>query len=336
MILDASKMPNQRMNSGTHAIEGRRANLARSDQADDRSARSSRRSRRKPFRPRRRIQIPTQRARAWRRRAAQARRSRRGRQTCSKSPTAAAPGARWTSPCAPRFPRTRQAPPAATSRARAAGRARILPSGPSVTARLVRRPRSWRQETRHGLPMQYREIPGSYLAERARGTRPSVRGRHVAIIDKLVDRFLDVDAGADHACLLQRKAGFEDRFPLRRADLVVGELGALLELLVDDGIGQLGDGDEGLLELIVVGERIFARLLVGRDHPPYDVGVILGELLAYIEDAPGIGIAVAVEQPGALVHFVLRHHRVEAGPGVDVAADQEVAAVGVLLHEHRR
>ena len=111
--------------------------------------------------------------------------------------------------------------------------------------------------------MQYREISGVCLAERARGTRPSVCGRHVAVIDELIDRFLDVDAGADHACLLQREAGFEDRFALRRPNLVVGELGALLELLVDDGVGQLGDGDEGLLELIVVGERLFARLLVG-------------------------------------------------------------------------
>ena len=116
----------------------------------------------------------------------------------------------------------------------------------------------------------------------------------------------------------------------------MGELGALLELLVDDGIGQLGNGDEGFLELIVVGERIFARLLVGRDHPPHDIGMILGELLAHIEDAPGVGVAVAVEQPRAFVHFVLRHHRVEAGPGIDIATDQQVAAVGVLLHEHRR
>src|SRR5215831_3502394 len=178
-------------------------------------------------------------------------------------------------------------------------------------------------------------IPRGCLGYGARA-RASVRRRHVAIVDEVVDRLLDVDTGADHARLLQRKAGFEDRFALRRADLVVGELGALLELLVDDGIGQLGNGDEGFLELPVVGERIFARLLVARNHPPHDIGVILGELLAHIEDAPGVGVAVAVEQPRTLVDFVLRHHRVEAGPGIDIAADQQVATVGVLLHQHRR
>src|SRR5262245_30162504 len=109
----------------------------------------------------------------------------------------------------------------------------------------------------------------------ARGTQASVRGRHVAIVDELVDRFLDVDAGADHACLLQREAGFEDRFPLRRPDLVVGELGALLELLVDDGIGQLGNGDEGFIELTVVGKRIFARFIVGHSDTTQGVGLIV-------------------------------------------------------------
>src|SRR5262245_57472311 len=131
----------------------------------------------------------------------------------------------------------------------------------------------------------------------------SVRGRHVAIVDEVVERLLDVDARADDARLLQSEARFQDRFPLRRADRLVSELGALLELLVDDVVGELGDGDEGLLELIVVGERVFARLLVGGNHPPHDVGVILGELLAHIEDAPGIGLAVAVEQPRAVLEL---------------------------------
>src|SRR5262249_41988800 len=148
----------------------------------------------------------------------------------------------------------------------------------------------------------------------ARGTRASVRGRHVAIVDELIDRLLDVDAGADHARLLQREAGFEDRFALRRADLVVGELGALLELLVDHRAVQAGDADEVFLQLVVVRERIFARLLIGRNPPPHDVGVILGELLAHIEDAPGVGLGLAVEQPRAVLDLVLRHHRVEPRP----------------------
>src|SRR4051794_28642840 len=174
------------------------------------------------------------------------------------------------------------------------------------------------------------------VAGAPRERRASVGSRHVAIVDEIVDRLLDVDARADHARLLQGEACLEDGLPLRRADLVVSELGALLELLVDDVVRELGDGDEGLLELIVVGERIFARLLVSGNHPPHDVGVILSELLAHIEDAPGIGLAVAVEQPRAVLDLVLRHHRVKAGPGVDVATDQQVAAVGVLLHEHGR
>ena len=123
---------------------------------------------------------------------------------------------------------------------------------------------------------------------------------------------------------------------MRRANLVVSELGALLELLVDDTVRELGDGNECFLELVVVRERILSRLLITRDHAPHDVGVILGKLLAHVEDAPGISFAVAIEQPRAVVDFVLRHHRVEPRPGVDVAADQEVTAVGVLLNEHRR
>src|SRR5262249_10838083 len=34
---------------------------------------------------------------------------------------------------------------------------------------------------------------------------------HVAVVDQLVDRLLDVDVGLDHAGLLQRHAGFQDR-----------------------------------------------------------------------------------------------------------------------------
>src|SRR5262245_434899 len=150
----------------------------------------------------------------------------------------------------------------------------------------------------------------------ARGRRTLLRGRHVAIVDELVDGLLDVDAGADHTRLLQRTTRFEDRFPLRRADLVVGELGAFLELLVDDRAIQAGDADEYLLQLIVIGERIFARLLVSRNHPPHHVGVILGELLAHVEDAPRIGFVLAVKQPGAVLQLVLRPTRIAACPGV--------------------
>src|SRR4029077_21159069 len=143
-------------------------------------------------------------------------------------PTAAAPGGHWTGPCAPRFPRARQARPAAAGRAPAAARAPLLFLKLPPAPRPVRRPRSWRQKTRQSLPMEYRQCR---LAQRRPRACASVRSRHVAVIDEVVDRLLDVDARADHARLLQGDTRFQDRFPLRRTDLVVGELGALLELL---------------------------------------------------------------------------------------------------------
>ena len=63
--------------------------------------------------------------------------------------------------------------------------------------------------------------------------------------------------------------------------------------------------------------------------------MILQELLAHIEDAPGVGVGLAEEQPRAVLDFGLRHHRIEAGPGIDVAADQRGLAVG-MLQQHRR
>src|SRR6185437_5752654 len=87
----------------------------------------------------------------------------------------------------------------------------------------------------------------------------SVRQRDAAV-DQGVDRGLHVDVGLDHAGLLERETRGQDRFTLRRADLAVGQLGALLELLVHHRVRQLGCGDEDLLELVVVAERILARL----------------------------------------------------------------------------
>ena len=115
----------------------------------------------------------------------------------------------------------------------------------------------------------------------------------------------------------------------------MGELGTFLELLVHDGVIQLGDADEDFLEIGVIGERVFARLLVGRNHARHDIGMVLGKLFAHIEDAPGVGFGLAVEQPRAVLDLMLGHHRIEAGPGIDIAADQQVAAIGMLLHQHR-
>ncbi len=52
------------------------------------------------------------------------------------------------------------------------------------------------------------------------------------------------------------------------------------------------------------------------------------------EDAPGVGRLVAVEQPRAVLDLGLRHHRIEARPGVDVAANERGLAVG-MLQQHR-
>ena len=156
----------------------------------------------------------------------------------------------------------------------------------------------------------------------------------VAVVDQVIDRLLHVHAGRNDAGLLQGEAGLQDQVALRRADLVVRELRALLELLVDHCVGELGAGDEDALFLVIVGERIFARVLVDREHAPHDVGMVLEELLARIEDAPGIGLLVAIEQLGAVGDLGLRHHRVEPRPGIDVAADERGLAVR-MLQQHR-
>src|SRR4051812_29489417 len=176
-----------------------------------------------------------------------------------------------------------------------------------------------------------RSGPGPAPAEAPAMTPlPSVRFRHVTIVDEGVDRLLHVHARRDDARLLQSEAGLQDRVALRRPDLVVRELGALLELLVDDRVGELRSCDEDALLLVVIGERILARLLVDREHAAHDVGMILQELFARIEDAPGIGLLVAVEQLGAVGDLGLRHHRVEPRPGVDVATDESGLAVRML------
>src|SRR5215470_12622355 len=140
--------------------------------------------------------------------------------------------------------------PSAGRSTHAAPRFEIASGARACSASAVMATRDTAEPSNAISPMPVRGTP--------RAGRASVRGRDVAIVDEVVDRLLDVDARTDHARLLQGDACFEDRFPLRRADLVVGELGALLELLVDDVVRELGDGDEGLLELVVVGERILA------------------------------------------------------------------------------
>src|ERR1043166_9493040 len=59
----------------------------------------------------------------------------------------------------------------------------------------------------------------------------SVGQRHAGV-DQGVDCALHVNVGLDDTGLLERKPCRQDRLALRRADLVVGQFGALLELLV--------------------------------------------------------------------------------------------------------
>src|SRR5262245_33904662 len=70
--------------------------------------------------------------------------------------------------------------------------------------------------------------------------RTLVADAHQTIIDKLVDRLVDVDSRADHVRFLQGDTRFQNRLALGGPDLVVGELGALLELLVHHRIIELG------------------------------------------------------------------------------------------------
>ena len=81
------------------------------------------------------------------------------------------------------------------------------------------------------------------LSRRSPVHRASARRGGEAAVDQVVDGGLNVGVGRDDARFLQREACREDRVGLRLADGRMGELGAL-ELAVDDGLRQLGVGDE--------------------------------------------------------------------------------------------
>src|SRR5580693_7501094 len=100
----------------------------------------------------------------------------------------------------------------------------------------------------------------------------------VAVVDQIVEGLLHVDIGRDHAGLLQGEAGLQDGVALLRADAVEGQLGALLELDVDDRAGQFGHVHEDAFFVVVVGQAIFARLFVNREHALGQVGIVFQEL----------------------------------------------------------
>src|SRR5262249_38229983 len=89
-------------------------------------------------------------------------------------------------------------------------------------------------------------------------------------------------------------------------------------------------GYKRLLQVIIVGERVSSRFFVDRQDAMDELGVILEEIFAGVQDSPGVGLRLAIEQPSAVLYLCLRHHRVEAGPSVDVAADQRRLAVRML------
>ena len=80
-------------------------------------------------------------------------------------------------------------------------------------------------------------------------------------------------------------------------------------------------------------DRVVARGLVGGDDGADEVRVRGGEILAHVEHAPGIGGGIAVEQHVVVLELGGRHHRVEAGPGIDVAPVEGGAPVGMLKQD---
>ena len=112
--------------------------------------------------------------------------------------------------------------------------------------RLLLRPRRARRGRAPGHPAS----PwASWSPASRRGARPDARGarRPCAPLEpdslRRARRGLGGFAAITPACCSARPA-CRIEVALRRADLVVRQLGALLELLVDDRVGQLGRGDE--------------------------------------------------------------------------------------------
>ncbi len=169
------------------------------------------------------------------------------------------------------------------------------------------------------------------------GALPWRRHAQRAAVEKrrstsVVDGGLHIVVGRHDARLLKREAGGEDRSICGWPMVEWVSLGAL-ELALDHRLGELGVVDERLLQLRRVGEREGARLLVGLEHLRDEVRILLGECLAHVQDAPGIGGRVAVEERRAALDLGRRHQRIEAGPGIDVAALEGRAAVRMLKED---
>src|SRR3546814_19540346 len=76
-----------------------------------------------------------------------------------------------------------------------------------------------------------------------------------------------------------------------------------------------------------------AGALVDLQHARDGFRILLSERLAYVQDAVGVEVGVAEEQPRARLQLGLRHVRVETCPGVDLSALQRAFAAGMLQPE---
>src|SRR5882724_4682904 len=152
-------------------------------------------------------------------------------------------------------------------------------------------------------------------------------------IDQGVDGRGHIDIGRNDACLLQRHSCRQDRVMLRGPDDRMRQVGALAQLLRRHLVVELGGLDENGAQLVRMVQRPFARMLIGHQHALDQLRVLLRELLAHIEDAPAVLVGVTVEEHGAVLQLRLRHIGVEAGPGVDLAVDERVLAVGMLQQD---
>src|SRR5580704_17818109 len=182
------------------------------------------------------------------------------------------------------------------------------------------------------------DVPSAATVMATRDMGPAVNAmrqngaldRDVAVVDQIVQRLFHVHVWRDDAGFLQRQPGFQNGVALWRPDLVEGQFGPLFKLNVDDRVGQFGDVHEDALFIVVMSETIFARLFIDSEHAFGQLRIGFKEVLAGIEDPPGVSVLVAIKQPRAVLDLRLRHHRIEAGPGIDVAANQRGLAVGML------
>src|SRR3546814_14295427 len=76
-----------------------------------------------------------------------------------------------------------------------------------------------------------------------------------------------------------------------------------------------------------------AGALVDLQHARDGFRILLSERLAHVQDAVGVEVGVAEEQPRARLQLGLRHVRVETCPGVDLSALKRAIAAGMLQQD---